>query len=203
MLFFKTKLFYLYFRQKRAAWKYATDRAAIGAKWTWLQSQIADLEYKIRQYSELYRKIRASKDPVKLGDASPPHTMSAPSSPNCLNGYRGTLPGATVRNGESTASASAAAGSKSPEYQCARTRPLVNFRKRKLMQVTGLHSVSKKADRPATMRCGCTPPTITCALCTGRVDPTRPRDHAEYLSRNESLGLLDPSYHPVFSLNDG
>ncbi|KAK9730597.1 hypothetical protein QE152_g14445 [Popillia japonica] len=80
-------------RQKRAAWKYATERAAIAARWTWLQAQISDLEYRIRQHSELYKQIRSSKGAVKLGDESPPH--SVPTSPNILNGYRGQLPGAS------------------------------------------------------------------------------------------------------------
>lgn len=90
------------------------------------------------------------------------------------------------------------------EHQCARTRPLSsNFRKRKLVQIGGLHAVSKKAARPSTLRCGCTFPWTPCAVCTGRTDPTHPRDLAESLSKGEKIALLDPGFHPVISMPEG
>ncbi|XP_017771403.1 PREDICTED: KAT8 regulatory NSL complex subunit 1 [Nicrophorus vespilloides] len=203
---------------KRAAWRYAKDRAAIASRWTWLQSQVADLDYKIRQYNDLHKKIRASKESVRLGGASPSHVSTVPSSPTCVNGYRGQLPGASPTSkgvqgqgldaqangacGVSSGGGGGGGATPSPDVQCSRTRPLVSFRKRKLLQITGLHAVSKKAARPSTVRCGCVPPDITCALCTGRTDPTHPRDVTDYLSKNEKLALLDPSFHPTFSLNE-
>ncbi|KAL4228746.1 histone H4-K16 acetylation [Mactra antiquata] len=51
---------------KRAEWKWSVDRAAIVARWTWLQAQVSDLEYRIRQQSEIYKTIRASKGVVTL-----------------------------------------------------------------------------------------------------------------------------------------
>ncbi|KAL5011134.1 hypothetical protein ScPMuIL_013439 [Solemya velum] len=57
---------------RRAEWKWATDRAAVAARWTWLQAQVSDLEYRIRQQSEIYRRIRESKGCVKLGDPLSP-----------------------------------------------------------------------------------------------------------------------------------
>lgn len=90
------------------------------------------------------------------------------------------------------------------EYQCARTRALAgNFRKRKLVQIGGLHAVSKKAARPSTLRCGCTFPWQPCAVCTGRTDPTNPRDLADSLSKGERIGLLDPGFHPAISTPEG
>lgn len=61
-----------YFRHRRAEWKWATDRAAVAARWTWLQAQVSDLEYRIRQQSEIYRRIRETKGSVKLGDPLSP-----------------------------------------------------------------------------------------------------------------------------------
>lgn len=58
----------MYSRQKRALWKYSTDRAAIAARWTWVQSQISDLEYRIRQHSELHKQTRTAKGTVQLGE---------------------------------------------------------------------------------------------------------------------------------------
>ncbi|XP_022919364.2 KAT8 regulatory NSL complex subunit 1 [Onthophagus taurus] len=185
---------------KRASWKYLQERASIAARWTWLQAQISDLEYRIRQHSELHKTIRHSKGPVQLGYENPPSFPSSPTTTTptggaaAVNGYRGQLPGdvlQTIGDGAMTLE---------KEYQCARTRPLINFRKRKLLQTTGLHAVSKKAARPSTIRCGCTKPAVPCALCTGRTDPTHPRDPSDYLSKAEKVAMLDPSFHPVFSL---
>lgn len=44
------------------------DRAAIAARWTWVQSQISDLEYRIRQHTDLYKQVRAAKGAVQLDD---------------------------------------------------------------------------------------------------------------------------------------
>ncbi|XP_041343615.1 KAT8 regulatory NSL complex subunit 1-like protein isoform X6 [Pyrgilauda ruficollis] len=42
-------------------WKWLADRARIGSRWTWLQAQISELEYKIQQLTDLHRQIRATK----------------------------------------------------------------------------------------------------------------------------------------------
>lgn len=214
---------FIFCRQKRAVWKYLTERAAIAARWTWLQAQISDLEYRIRQHSDLHKKIRATKCPVELEGASPP--QSVPSSPSAVNGYRGQLPGASPISGKSTEVPAngkwslfvffwfdlndkiyflGATIQNYVEHQCARTRPLSStFRKRKLLQVGGLHAVSKKAARPSSIRCGCSFPWTPCAVCTGRTDPTHPRDVAESLGKRERIALLDPGFHPVFSMPEG
>lgn len=189
------------FSQKRAAWKYATERAAIASRWTWLQAQISDLEYRIRQHSDLHRQIRNNKGSVTLGGTSPPHSI--PSSPTTVNGYRGQLPGASCISTKPECTTANGAVNNGIDYQCARTRPLCGFKRRKLLQTTGLHAVSKKAARPSTIRCGCVQPAVPCAVCTGRTDPTYPRDLPEHLSKTERIALLDPCFHPVFSVPEG
>lgn len=47
--------------RKRAMWRWAADRGAIISRWTWLQAQVSDLEYRIRMYTDLYRRCRQSK----------------------------------------------------------------------------------------------------------------------------------------------
>ncbi|NWV44382.1 KAL1L protein, partial [Grantiella picta] len=47
-------------------WKWLADRARIGSRWTWLQAQISELEYKIQQLTDLHRQIRATKGMVVL-----------------------------------------------------------------------------------------------------------------------------------------
>ncbi|ENN81923.1 hypothetical protein D910_02750 [Dendroctonus ponderosae] len=54
--------------QKRALWKYSTERASIAARWTWLQSQISDLEYRIRQHAELNKRLTTVKGVIELGE---------------------------------------------------------------------------------------------------------------------------------------
>lgn len=188
---------FIAYRQKRAAWRYANDRAAVAVRWMWLQSQMTDLDYRIRQYSDLHKRIRLNKGRVALGGASPPRNI--PTSPSAVNGYRGQLPGASPLSVKTDP----ASGASTSDPQCSRTRPLTNFRKRKLLQTWGLHLVSKKAARSSTVRCGCTPPGTQCALCTGRTDPTRPRDLPEHLSKSERVALLDPCYHSAFSFPEG
>lgn len=189
--------------QKRALWKYSTERASIASRWTWLQVQISDLEYRIRQHTELHRQIRKTKGQVELEGQDPTCLPSPPASPTALNGYRGQLPGASSSKTTPThQGAEEETATTTTEYQCSRTRGLLNFRKRKLLQTGGLHVFSKKAARPSTVRCGCPVPVVHCALCTGRTDPTHPRDQPEVLSTAEKVALLDPSYHPVLSMNE-
>ncbi|NXD08813.1 KAL1L protein, partial [Nothocercus nigrocapillus] len=47
-------------------WKWLADRARVGCRWTWLQAQISELEYKIQQLTDLHRQIRATKGMVVL-----------------------------------------------------------------------------------------------------------------------------------------
>ncbi|XP_051479934.1 KAT8 regulatory NSL complex subunit 1-like protein isoform X1 [Apus apus] len=47
-------------------WKWLAERARIGSRWTWLQAQISELEYKIQQLTDLHRQIRATKGMVIL-----------------------------------------------------------------------------------------------------------------------------------------
>ncbi|XP_075418134.1 KAT8 regulatory NSL complex subunit 1 isoform X3 [Tenrec ecaudatus] len=61
--------------RRRSEWKWAADRAAIVSRWNWLQAHVSDLEYRIRQQTDIYKQIRANKGVVVLGEApSPEHT---------------------------------------------------------------------------------------------------------------------------------
>ncbi|KAL8164697.1 UNVERIFIED_CONTAM: hypothetical protein K2H54_002747 [Gekko kuhli] len=54
------------------------ERAAIICRWTWLQAQVSDLEYRIRQQTDVYKQLRASKGPVVLGDLQHEDLMKQP-----------------------------------------------------------------------------------------------------------------------------
>lgn len=49
------------FRKRRSEWRWAADRAAIVSRWNWLQAHVSDLEYRIRQQTDIYKQIRANK----------------------------------------------------------------------------------------------------------------------------------------------
>ncbi|XP_043550422.1 KAT8 regulatory NSL complex subunit 1-like protein [Chiloscyllium plagiosum] len=53
----------------RSERRWIIDRAEVASRWTWLQAQIAELEYRIRQINEIYKHLRAAKETVTL-DAS-------------------------------------------------------------------------------------------------------------------------------------
>ncbi|XP_011367924.1 KAT8 regulatory NSL complex subunit 1-like protein isoform X2 [Pteropus vampyrus] len=53
-------------------WKWLLDRARVGSRWTWLQAQISELEYKIQQLTDVHRQIRASKGIVILEECQLP-----------------------------------------------------------------------------------------------------------------------------------
>ncbi|KAK3600322.1 hypothetical protein CHS0354_006684 [Potamilus streckersoni] len=70
---------------KRAEWKWAMERASIVSRWTWLQAQVSDLEYRIRQQSEIHKMIRASKGNIVLNDPPAPEDFSKSNSQTSSN----------------------------------------------------------------------------------------------------------------------
>lgn len=128
-------------RTKRAVWRYSRDRAAIASRWSWLLSQIADLEIKIRQNNEYYQDyIQANSDPVISEDEQ-----------SCLV--------AAVASNEMQSNDPDDADSEEEMTEeelrllsmgSSRTRGQLSskFRKRKCEEANGLHYRSKKAQKP-------------------------------------------------------
>jgi KAT8 regulatory NSL complex subunit 1 len=117
---------YIHFfcRSKRAAYKYAKDRGAVASRWCWLATQISELDYKIRQHTDLRKHIRDNKGVVALEEVA---------------GFEGQLPGSKTKESDDDGDGLAA-----------RVRPFVkaSFRKRKIVLTANLHHVAKKASRP-------------------------------------------------------
>ncbi|XP_074753626.1 KAT8 regulatory NSL complex subunit 1-like [Athene noctua] len=61
--------------RRHAECQWAMERAAIICRWTWLQAQISDLEYRIRQQTDIYKQLRAAKGPVVLGGDHQPGNL--------------------------------------------------------------------------------------------------------------------------------
>ncbi|XP_063362669.1 KAT8 regulatory NSL complex subunit 1 [Cydia amplana] len=156
--------------EKRALWSYQRARASIATRWCWLQAQVQELEYKIRQHTDLHKQVREAKGPVQF--------EGEPAQPSA---YEGLLPGSTLADDDSATET------------CARHRPLRRdtFKKRKLLQMHNLHIATNKAAKPADVHCSCEHGLESCCVCTGRASPTQPP--------SEGLARLDPGYHPVLS----
>ncbi|XP_065442771.1 KAT8 regulatory NSL complex subunit 1-like isoform X5 [Chrysemys picta bellii] len=280
----------------RAECQWAMERAAIICQWTWLQAQISDLEYRIRQQTDIYKQLRANKGPVVLGgDQQPedlmkqqgrlgstsvvnsrrnkglPHSSSSiqkvPSgerpcdlspcissyfmnnvekqssrltqslgnpmcqSPSCtpISGSPGPPKACTSphqvngkinclhtsrSNNISLASLEAeeilkqkrldslAAVPSVPDNSCvaARIRPICRYKKRKLVRANAVSLLSKKPQKPLTMKCSCEWPS-TCILCGCKtsiqaIDP-------DTMSLEERIALLDSGFHPILSFSPG
>lgn len=65
---------------RRAEGRYAVERSSIISHWNWLQAHVSDLEYRIRQHTDIYRHIRTSKGAVMLGESSVCETATENSS---------------------------------------------------------------------------------------------------------------------------
>lgn len=195
--------------RQSATWRWSVDRAAVASRWTWLQAQVADLEFRIRQQTDLCRQLRRAKGDVCLEGQDPHHADDDDKTEAKPNGLvlSELLPG------------------------CARTRALAaGFRKRKVVvAASALASARKSARLSATVQCPCRsvcgptspgaaaadlaapsadggsavdgptlPPLSPCLICSGRYNSVRPLD-AELMTRQEKAALLDPGFHPVLS----
>ncbi|XP_049872905.1 KAT8 regulatory NSL complex subunit 1 [Pectinophora gossypiella] len=159
--------------EKRALWTWQRNRASIASRWSWLQAQIQELEYKIRQHNDLQKQVREQKGAVEF--------EGEPVSEPC---ELETLP------------------DDAPALEtCARVRPLRRdtFRKRKLLQMHNLHIATNKAAKPSDIRCSCTYEVESCSVCTGRAEPTEPAPPLSTLAPAERVARVDPGFHAVLS----
>ncbi|XP_010890803.2 KAT8 regulatory NSL complex subunit 1 isoform X1 [Esox lucius] len=56
---------------RRAEGRFAAERASIVSHWNWLQAHVSDLEYRIRQQTDIYRQLRCNKGSVRLAETAP------------------------------------------------------------------------------------------------------------------------------------
>jgi len=193
--------------QDRAKYRWLSKRAQLASQWVWLQAQVSDLEYKIRQHTELYRGQRLSKGLVQLGEevVSWPVHAKVPCSSGADPGVPLNCPPPTKvyqrkggDTGAGSATDSATSDNEEASMTCCRVRPVKRVRRRKLVDTYGLHHNVPKAARLSTVSCGCIHPTQWCVLCLGRRSHTFQVDRSVG-TRSESVALLDHSYHTVLS----
>ncbi|RWS23520.1 uncharacterized protein B4U80_09148 [Leptotrombidium deliense] len=160
---------------KRPTGKWFIERGAIASRWTWLQAQVADLEFKIRQQNEMYRQLRANKGTITFCRDNP--TLDA-SDKNKEQNETETL-------------------------HCVRTVPLKQMRRRKLVRASSaLSGATRKIARHSNVQCICNslPHFVSpCVLCNGRFGYVQVID-TDCMPHYERIALLDSSCHSVLSL---
>uniref|UniRef100_A0A8C0I8M2 KAT8 regulatory NSL complex subunit 1 like n=1 Tax=Bubo bubo TaxID=30461 RepID=A0A8C0I8M2_BUBBB len=200
-------------------WKWLADRARIGSRWTWLQAQISELEYKIQQLTDLHRQIRATKSaqlseiissliaPLNLSPAS-----SSLASKTCR--HRQLVNGISFRASDNREVSSSRwlldhqhikkrrrdrtrlrSLSVANVSTSARTRPLHSFQKRKLYRMHGACYWNQQTlpSRDASF------PYKTQLPC---MVPASALSSSEYSAESKILDYvqeLDSSFHPVLS----
>ena len=188
----------------KLAW--ASERAMIASRWTWLQAQVSDLEYRIRQQSDLYRQLRSLKGAVVLNDASSVAVVSLnsvserPVSDNSsqISSLGGACEPSVDCNGVSPVTFDSAT------CRAARCLPIRPCRRRRLLRPPGDSRLSthRKAALLSTVRCtSCHPPATPCALCAGKYNSVI--SLGTNLPSLERTALLDAAFHPVLSFNAG
>lgn len=272
---------------RRAGWKWTVDRSGVASRWTWLQAQVSDLEYKIRQQGELHRKLRAAKGCFSLGipGCSSGNDNATTKNPgrsgrkltpievkianierrNELTAYvtgldkssenptievakkRGTssfenkqvngfvdssvmaknksehgttvpliscpnssplhplvltpvIPFSQFKNASDSKTKKETPSFVGSTCQASRTRPLMNFNKRKIFKISDLHQTSRKASRLSSVRCACScqREMLPCIVCGGLFNNTQSFD-PNTTPISERIALLDPSFHQVLS----
>ena len=56
----------MFLRSSSPLTQFYSDRGSIASKWTWLRSQVIDIERRIRRCEETYKAVRVKKTPVHL-----------------------------------------------------------------------------------------------------------------------------------------
>ncbi|KAF6727180.1 KAT8 regulatory NSL complex subunit 1 [Oryzias melastigma] len=213
---------------KRAESRYAVERAAIISHWNWLQAHISDLEYRIRQQTDIYRQIRGSKGSVELGGVAPSSVLAVGTEvktepPNTQDvgserlehtgpAHLGSTEQGTWRgqngqpvNGVLSRMAEGADGKQQQQLTqdstcvAARTRPLVSCRRRRLIQPNVVPNLNGKNPKSSCFQCNCRV-NPSCVMCGGW--PTPREDPQFELPNLERLSRLDLGIHPILSFPD-
>nr|XP_048301872.1 KAT8 regulatory NSL complex subunit 1 isoform X2 [Myodes glareolus] len=204
--------------KRRSEWRWAADRAAIVSRWNWLQAHVSDLEYRIRQQTDIYKQIRANKiESVSQPSENHSHISESLSTKSCgalrpVNGVVNSLQPVLADHvpGDSSDAEeqlhkkqrlNLVSSSSDGTCVAARTRPVVNCKKRRLVRPSSIVPLSKKVNRNSNTRSGCDI-NPSCALCgSGSINTMPPEIHYE-APLLERLSQLDSCVHPVLAFPD-
>ncbi|XP_021032352.1 KAT8 regulatory NSL complex subunit 1 isoform X2 [Mus caroli] len=205
--------------KRRSEWRWAADRAAIVSRWNWLQAHVSDLEYRIRQQTDIYKQIRANKiesvsqpsenHGILVSNITESLSTKSCGAPRPVNGVVNSLqpvladqvPGDSSDAEEQLHKKQRLNLVSSSDGTCvaARTRPVMTCKKRRLVRPSSIVPLSKKVHRNVRSGCDVNP---SCALCgSGSVNTMPPEIHYE-APLLERLSQLDSCVHPVLAFPD-
>lgn len=205
--------------KRRSEWRWAADRAAIVSRWNWLQAHVSDLEYRIRQQTDIYKQIRANKiesvsqpsenHGILVSNITESLSTKSCGAPRPVNGVVNSLqpvladqvPGDSSDAEEQLHKKQRLNLVSSSDGTCvaARTRPVLTCKKRRLVRPSSIVPLSKKVHRNVRSGCDVNP---SCALCgSGSVNTMPPEIHYE-APLLERLSQLDSCVHPVLAFPD-
>uniref|UniRef100_A0A4W4FVS9 PEHE domain-containing protein n=1 Tax=Electrophorus electricus TaxID=8005 RepID=A0A4W4FVS9_ELEEL len=188
---------------------YALNRAAIISHWNWLQAHVSDLEYRIRQQTDIYRQIRANKvcnnhvhDAAGTEGCVLSHEISMDTS--LRKGFRpvrqvnGVINSLRAGSSDSPTPeehlSSVPAPPSTPGSSCvaARTRPLLSCKRRRLLQPCSITNLNRKVAANKTIS------TISSSAWL-RITTADAQYQLPLLDR---LAQFDPCVHPILSFAD-
>lgn len=167
-------------------WQWVESRAWLGSRWVWLQTQVSELEYRIRALTELYTHLRQGK--LRLPETPLRASNPSPTSNNCKLSSVGDP---KKWNTEDTCNTQTVP---SPPSSAARVRPLLRQRRHKLIRLEDCTALRSKA---VSLPCSCEPPAV-CVRCAG-APPCAPSDKEKGVCMRPAW--LDMSVHPVLSMS--
>ncbi|XP_052388762.1 KAT8 regulatory NSL complex subunit 1-like [Carassius gibelio] len=170
-------------------WQWAESRAWLGSRWVWLQTQVSELEYRIRALTELYTHLRQGKVRSTYFVPDTPLRASNPSSAS--HNFKLSSAGDPNRKWQ-TEDTTSPQTMPSPPPSAARVRPLLWQRHHRLIRLEDCTELGSKA---VSLQCWCEPPAV-CVLCAGAT-PRSPSDIKHLWMRQT---WLDMSVHPVLSM---
>ncbi|XP_051520678.1 KAT8 regulatory NSL complex subunit 1 [Myxocyprinus asiaticus] len=170
-------------------WQWAESRAWLGSRWVWLQTQVSELEYRIRALTELYTHLRQGKvrTAYSLPDTPLRASNPSPTSHNCKLSSVGD-----PQKKWQTEDAPMPQTVPSPP-SAARVQPLLRQRRHRLIRLEDCSALGSKA---VSLQCWCEPPTV-CVLCGG-APACSTSDKGKDLWTHQAW--LDMSVHPVLSM---
>ncbi|CAL4060114.1 unnamed protein product [Meganyctiphanes norvegica] len=186
----------------RAYYRYCRARSWVASRWTWLQAQVADLEYRILQQQKIYMHVRNSKGSVQLDESrswkgppprDPAHLdhhdpaltcLSAPTMRTTLNGYHSRIDDSSHSDTTSF---------------CSRTQGVKAVKRRRLVRA-GAGVAPRRGGRIPPVPCKCGPP-LSCVLCVKVTNQTSLNNvpDPDTQPAGERHARVDPTYHPVLS----
>nr|AAH53389.2 1700081L11Rik protein [Mus musculus] len=156
--------------KRRSEWRWAADRAAIVSRWNWLQAHVSDLEYRIRQQTDIYKQIRANKiesvsqpsenHGILVSNITESLSTKSCGAPRPVNGVVNSLqpvladqvPGDSSDAEEQLHKKQRLNLVSSSDGTCvaARTRPVLTCKKRRLVRPSSIVPLSKKVGAQRT-----------------------------------------------------